>query len=94
MTHADSSCAKPAMTEGVSVLRIYYNETGHTFALVTFNSHGTSEILASMFMHDFSLKQFSITEPNMQKLFIHRCVLWRRENSLCQYLNADIFHAL
>ena len=34
-THADSSCAKPAMTEGVSVLRIYYNETGHTFALVT-----------------------------------------------------------
>ena len=33
--HADSSCAKPAMTEGVSVLRIYYNETGHTFALVT-----------------------------------------------------------
>ena len=35
MTHADSSCAKPVMTEGVSVLRIYYNETGHIFALVT-----------------------------------------------------------
>ena len=35
MTHADSSCAKPAMTEEVSVLKIYYNETGHTFSLVT-----------------------------------------------------------
>ena len=35
MTHADSSCAKPAMTEGVSVLRTSYNETGHIFALIT-----------------------------------------------------------
>ena len=35
MTHADSSCANPAITEGVCVLKIYYNEPGHTFALVT-----------------------------------------------------------
>ena len=35
MTHADSSCAKPAMTGGVRVKRIYYNETGHIFAFVT-----------------------------------------------------------
>ena len=35
MTHADSGCAKPVMTEGVSVLRINYNETRHIFALVT-----------------------------------------------------------
>ena len=36
MIHADSSCAKAAMTEGVSVFRFYYDETGHMFALVTF----------------------------------------------------------
>ena len=35
MTHADSNCARPAMTEGVNILKIYYNETGHIFALVT-----------------------------------------------------------
>ena len=79
------------MTEGVSVLRIFNNETGHIFALVTLATEHRKSLL---FMHDLSLKQSSITELNMQKLFIHRCVLWRRENSLCKYLNAGILHAL
>ena len=36
VAYADSSGAKPAMAEGVIVLRIYYNELGHIFALVTY----------------------------------------------------------
>ena len=93
MTHADSSCAKPAMAEGVRVLKIYYNETGHTFALVTLATEHRKSLPQCLCMI-LSLKQSSITEPNMQKLSIHRCVLWRRENSLCKYLNAGILHAL
>ena len=85
MTHTDSSCEEPAMTERVSVKELNFSR--HL-------SHGTSEILASMFMHDLSLKQSSVTELNLQKLFIHRYVFWRRENSLCKYLNAGKMRAL
>ena len=30
----------------------------------------------------------------MQKLFIHRCVFWRRMNSVSKYFNADETHVL
>ena len=30
----------------------------------------------------------------MHKLFLHRCVFWRRVTSLCKYLNADKTHVL
>ena len=79
MTHADSSSVKPAMTDGVSILRIYYEPVIFCSCHI---SQGTSETLASVFMHDLSLKQSSITELNMQKLFIHRRVFWEPENSL------------
>ena len=50
MAHADSSCAKPAMTAGVCVLRINYNETRQIFALVTLATEHRKSLLQCLCM--------------------------------------------
>ena len=57
-------------------------------------SDGTSEILFSMSLHTLSFKNTSVTEQNMKKLFINRCVFWRRMFSFFfKFVNADGFYA-
>ena len=56
--------------------------------------HGTPEILISMSMHVLSFKNTFLTLQNMKKLFINRCIFWRRVFFLCKVVNADKLYAL